>query len=141
MKKKLIIIVVIVIVAIAIYFAWKKYKKPSSNNSQGNNNNQSNQNSQYNINDISDNAMLDLAKSVDDASFNTTKEIVASIKKDTKMTQEEKDMFLMVFKGILYAKKDKNWDDKSKDVEKKRQTLAAYGVKINEIDWFIKRTS
>ncbi len=138
MKKKLIIIGIVIIVAIAIYFAWKKYKKPSSNNSQGNQNNPS---TQYNINDISNNSIEELAKSVDEQTLAMTKGIVESLKKDTKITQEEKDMFLRVWKGVLYAKKDKNWDDKSKDVAKKKQTLAAYGVKENEIDWFIKRTS
>ena len=138
MKKKLIIIGIVVIVAIAIYFAWKKYKKPSSNNSQGN---QDNQSTQYNINDISENTLKELSKSISEKDSQDTISIIDALKKDTKMPQNEKDMFLRVWKGILYAKKDKNWDDKSKDVAKKKQTLAAYGVKENEIDWFIKRTA
>jgi hypothetical protein len=138
MKKKLIIIGIVVIVAIAIYFAWKKYKKPSSNNSQGN---QDNPSTQYNINDISENTLKELSKSISEKDSQDTISIIDALKKDTKMPQNEKDMFLRVWKGILYAKKDKNWDDKSKDVAKKKQTLAAYGVKENEIDWFIKRTA
>ena len=138
MKKKLIIIVIVVIVAIAIYFAWKKYKNPSSNNSQGN---QDNPSTQYNINDISENTLKELSKSISEKDSQDTISIIDALKKDTKMPQNEKDMFLRVWKGILYAKKDKNWDDKSKDVAKKKQTLAAYGVKENEIDWFIKRTA
>ena len=138
MKKKLIIIGIVVIVAIAIYFAWKKYKKPSSNNSQGN---QDNQSTQYNINDISENTLKELSKSISEKDSQDTISIIDALKKDTKMPQNEKDMFLRVWKGILYAKKDKNWDDKSKDVDNKKQTLAAYGVKENEIDWIIKRTA
>ena len=49
-------------------------------------------------------------------------------------------MWLRVYKGILLAKKDKKWDDKSTDLKAKKIILLSYGVKGNEIDWFIKTT-
>ena len=58
-----------------------------------------------------------------------------------KFTEEENQKWLRVYKGILLAKKDKKWDDKSKDVKAKKSILLSYGVNINDLEWFIKQTS
>lgn len=136
-KKTLIIIAIVLVIVLVAYFLIKNKdgKRVSVLQSVINPNNK------YDINDISTPSLDSLSKSIDDKTLADTKGIIDALKKDTKMTQQDKDMFLRVWKGVLYAKKDKNWDDKSKDVAKKKQILMGYGVKESEIDWFIKRTS
>jgi hypothetical protein len=85
--------------------------------------------------------LKDLAKSVSDNELKNLISILNSFSSPkNKFSENEKQMWLRVYKGILLAKKDKKWDDKSKDLKAKKTILLSYGVKGNEIDWFIKRT-
>jgi hypothetical protein len=85
--------------------------------------------------------LKDLAKSVSDAELKNLISILNSFSSPkNKFSEDEKQMWLRVYKGILLAKKDKKWDDKSTDLKAKKNILLSYGVKGNEIDWFIKRT-
>lgn len=83
-----------------------------------------------------------LAKSMNDTEVKTLNSILDSFKSPkNKFTEEENQKWLRVYKGILLAKKDKKWDDKSKDVKAKKAILLSYGVNINDLEWFIKQTS
>lgn len=94
---------------------------------------------------ISDNLVYELnklAKSISDDEANILKNIIDSLNNPkNNYTEEDKQKWLRVYKGILLAKKDKKWDDKNKNIDAKKVLLISYGVDANDIDWFIKKTS
>ena len=82
-----------------------------------------------------------LAKSISVTEEKNLSNVLSSFSSaKNKFSEDEKQMWLRVYKGILLAKKDKKWDDKSSDIKAKKIVLLSYGVKGNEIDWFIKTT-
>jgi hypothetical protein len=82
-----------------------------------------------------------LAKSISPAEEKNVTDVLNTFASPkNKFNENEKQMWLRVYKGILLAKKDKKWDDKSTDLKAKKTILLSYGVKGNEIDWFIKTT-
>ena len=86
--------------------------------------------------------LKDLAKSISDAELKNINSVLKDFASSkNKFSESEKQMWLRVYKGILLAKKDKKWDDKSPDLKAKKNILLSYGVKGNEIDWFIKKTT
>jgi uncharacterized protein YpmB len=131
MKKKIIIIVIVLILLGIAYYFWKKQKPKDLGST----------NDLSNINDISENTLKELSKSISEKDNQNTIAVIDALKKDTKMPQNEKDMFLRVYKGILLAKRDKRWDENNKDIEAKKKILLSYGLNKDEIDWFNKKTS
>lgn len=88
-----------------------------------------------------ENELKSLAKSISDNELKNLNSILNNFASPkNKFSESEKQMWLRVYKGILLAKKDKKWDDKSADLKAKKTILLSYGVKGNEIDWFIKTT-